>query len=75
MYVELPRDMTVKLAALPEEGMGYQYVDVRLKDGRRIPWVIVINCAILSLPDKLGVIRTDDILDIVAIPRRDLANR
>jgi len=35
------------MKVLPESGMGYQVVDVHLKDGRVVREVIVINCEVM----------------------------
>ena len=45
--MHLSKKWTDKLAALPESGMGYQVVDVHLKDGRVVREVIVINCEVM----------------------------
>ena len=52
-----------KLINLPEAGMGYQTVDVILKNGSTVNGLIVINCR-----DILGEVyfSEDDIVDIVA---------
>ncbi|MBI2674307.1 MAG: hypothetical protein HYX22_01015 [Candidatus Yanofskybacteria bacterium] len=52
-----------KLVNLPESGMGYQTVDVILKNGSTVRGLIVINCQ-----DILGKVyfSEDDIVDIVA---------
>jgi hypothetical protein len=35
----------------PESGMGYQRVDVRFADGRRVENVVVLNAEQLDVPD------------------------
>ena len=39
------------LAQLPESGMGYQRVDVRLADGREVIDTVVFNGEEIELPD------------------------
>ncbi len=41
--IELPEHLVELLMQLPEDGMGYQYVDVVLKDGRVIKAQVVLN--------------------------------
>jgi len=61
--MRLSRKWVDKLVNLPEAGMGYQTVDVRLKDGRTVNGLIVLNCQ-----DIMGTVyfSEDDIVDIVA---------
>jgi len=61
--MRLSRKWVDKLVNLPEAGMGYQTVDVRLKDGRTVKGLIVLNCQ-----DIMGTVyfSEDDIVDIVA---------
>lgn len=40
-----------QLAGLPESGMGYQRVDVRLADGREVIDTVVFNTQEIELPD------------------------
>lgn len=60
--MRLSRKWVDKLVNLPEAGMGYQTVDVILKNGSIIKGLIVLNCQ-----DILGKIyfSEDDIVDIV----------
>jgi hypothetical protein len=44
--------------------MGYQIVDITLRDGRTIPKVFVFNCEQAVLPDDVGRVRSRDIVDI-----------
>jgi hypothetical protein len=42
----------------PESGMGYQVVDVRLRDDRLVEKVMVFNCEEIQLPEefvKVGI--------------------
>ena len=52
-----------KLVRMPEAGMGYQVVDVVLKNGSTVLGLIVLNCQ-----DILGSVyfSENDIADIVA---------
>ena len=52
-----------KLLNLPEAGMGYQTVDVVLKNGTTVKYLMVLNCQ-----DILGAVyfSEDDIGDIIA---------
>ncbi|MGA8171343.1 MAG: hypothetical protein WB816_11035 [Methylocystis sp.] len=64
MLITLSNAMTRKLAALPEAGMGYQRVDVELRDGRRLEDVMVLESTLLDVPATAGKVDSDDILDI-----------
>jgi hypothetical protein len=52
---------TQRLAQLPESGMGYQRVDITLKDHRVIQNVIVFNAEECQTDEEF---RTTDIVDI-----------
>ncbi len=45
--MELPEKFVEKLVQLPETGMGYQVVDIYLKDGR-VFVAIVLNCEFVT---------------------------
>ncbi len=51
MRIKLDPRWTKMLQALPESGMGYQRVDLRLADGREIKDVPVFNAEEMDLPD------------------------
>lgn len=51
-----------KLVNLPESGMGYQVVDVILKNGSTIKGIMVLNCQ--DILEKV-YFSEDDIVDIV----------
>ena len=53
-----------KLLAIPESGMGYQVVDIRLKDGTIIGKVFVYNCSVLKIPEKRKHFTENDIVNI-----------
>ena len=64
MQLELRPETIKRLLALPENGMGYQLVDLVLVDGRVVPSVPIFNCEIANLPDTLGGITASDIADV-----------
>lgn len=66
MRLELGRRWTEKLARLPESGMGYQRVRVRLEDGRTIDDALVYNARVLEVPDDAPSFGPQDIDDIEA---------
>lgn len=49
---------------LPESGVGYQIVDIGLKDGRVLKKQIVLNCEILELSNKFEDINIKDVREI-----------
>jgi hypothetical protein len=53
-----------KLRNQPESGMGYQRVRVRLKDGRVIEDVVVLNGSLLDLTEDVGPVTPPDIVDL-----------
>ena len=53
-----------KLVKLPESGMGYQIVDITLKDGRVLNRVTVLNCEIILLPAEYKNVCEKDIAEI-----------
>ena len=64
MKLDLDQRWTDRLAALPESGMGYQRVRVRLLDGRTIAPAIVLNAQILQVDQPTAPFRTVDIAEI-----------
>ena len=64
MLVPLESNWARILAALPENGMGYQVVDVRLRDGHRVDGLFVYNAEQLEWPDDRPRIRPTDIAEI-----------
>ena len=54
MRIKLDRCWTDRLIDLPESGMGYQRVDVRLADGRVLRDLVVFNAEELEVPDEVG---------------------
>ena len=61
--MRLSRKWVDKLLRMPEAGMGYQVVDVVLKNGSVVRGMMVLNCQ-----DILGAVyfSDDDIADIIA---------
>jgi len=61
--VRLSKKWIDKLVTLPESGMGYQVVDVHLKNGAIIKKIIIVNCCILINQNNLSF-SENDIQDI-----------
>ncbi len=53
-----------KLVELPESGMGYQTVVVRLKNGMEIAGLTVLNCQMLVFPKNISLFGNRDIAEI-----------
>jgi hypothetical protein len=64
MQLKLDDRWIEKLAGLPESGMGYQRVRVRLRDGRVVAHGLVFNAEILEVGDEAGAFTPTDIADI-----------
>ena len=64
MFVVLQPHQIDKCVALPENGMGYQIVDVTLRNGRQVTNLTLIDSSILELPDDIGNVMAADITDI-----------
>lgn len=64
MKVKLNKYWIEYLSNLPESGMGYQKVGVKLKDGKIIRNVLVFNAEEMEMPDKSGKIALSDIVEI-----------
>ena len=54
MRIKLDQHWTKRLLQLPESGMGYQRVDVRLADGRELRDVLVFNCEEMEVPREFA---------------------
>ena len=52
MRVKLEQRWIKRLLKLPESGMGYQRVDLRLADGRELKNVLAFNAEEVELPDE-----------------------
>lgn len=61
--VKLSVSIRNKLISLPETGMGYQIVNVLMKDGNTIKGLKVLNCENLII--KNHKIDSDSIADVV----------
>jgi hypothetical protein len=64
MQIELRKDIINRLMRLPENGMGYQLVDLVLADGRVVPSVMIFNCEIANLPERFRDVRPSDVADV-----------
>ena len=64
MQIELRPELVNRLLALPENGMGYQLVDLVLVDGRVVPSVPVFNSEVADLPDTFGGVTASDVADV-----------
>jgi hypothetical protein len=49
---------------LPESGMGYQRINVRLKSGKLNIGLIVENAEQLNIPETVDAFKEEDIVDI-----------
>jgi hypothetical protein len=58
--LELNKDQVELLSHFPEQGMGYQIVDLTLKNGKKLKGIIVFNCSQLNLVGE-EIITADDI--------------
>lgn len=58
--INLPKKFSDLLGNLPEQGMGYQIVDIVLKNGKYLTKKIVFNSSILEL-EKSEEIKAKDI--------------
>ena len=54
MRVKLDQRWTKRLLELPESGMGYQRVDVRLADGRELRDLLVFNAEEIEVPGEFA---------------------
>lgn len=63
MRIKLNEYWIKKMLELPESGMGYQHVEVRLKDGTIVKEGFVYNAEELELPDVQDI-KLDDISEI-----------
>ncbi|XSG80952.1 MAG: hypothetical protein ACPW61_07530 [Methyloligella sp. ZOD6] len=64
MQLELRQKFIKKLVELPESGMGFQMVDLKLADGRTVPNVPVFNSEIAQLPDTYRGIAPADVIEV-----------
>ena len=68
MRLDLNPHWTGRLLELPESGMGYQRVRIRLKNGRTIPRALVFNAEVLQVEEAVPPFRSEDIADIEIEP-------
>ena len=54
MRIKLDDRWTKRLLELPESGMGYQRVDVRLADGRELRDVVVFSAEEIEMPREFA---------------------
>ncbi len=47
--LKLLKKFTIKLSILPENGMGYQIVDILLKNGNKLKRRVILNSTFLKL--------------------------
>jgi len=59
--MKLPQRWVKRLLQLPESGMGYHRVDLRLEDGRELKDVLVVNAEQAALPAKFANARIQDL--------------
>ena len=67
LVVRLDEKWIRMLAALPENGMGYQKVNVQLRDGYLVAGLFVHNAEQLDWPDDRPRIRPADIVNIAFV--------
>jgi hypothetical protein len=53
-----------KLMKLPESGMGYQLVDIYLKNGHIMKKIVVVDSEIICLPEGFEDTHESDITEI-----------
>lgn len=53
--IKLPNNIVKKLQALPESGMGYQIVNFKLKSGKFLKKITVLNSSIAILEQNITV--------------------
>jgi hypothetical protein len=61
MTIRLPEKWARFLLRQPESGMGYQRVDVRLTNNRKIKDVVVFNAEEIELPDDCAQCEIEEI--------------
>jgi hypothetical protein len=64
MRLHLPERWIDHLCNLPESGMGYQRVDIRLKNGDKLKGVFVFNAEEVECPLQSVYFKSEDITDI-----------
>lgn len=61
MRIRLEPRWTKRLLELPESGMGYQRVDIRLVDGRELKDIMVFNAEEIEVPDEFARAQIKDV--------------
>ncbi len=61
MRIRLEPRWTKRLLELPESGMGYQRVDIRLVDGRELKDVVVFNAEEIEVPEEFARAQIKDV--------------
>jgi hypothetical protein len=61
MRIKLEQRWTTRLLDIPESGMGYQRVDVRLADGREFRDLLVFNAEEIEVPGELAAAEIADV--------------
>ena len=61
--ISLPENIITKLVELPEQGMGYQIVDILLTNGHELKNKLVFNSSVLELEEN-ELINLKDIVSI-----------
>lgn len=61
MRIRLEPRWIKRLLELPESGMGYQRVDIRLVDGRELKDVVVFNAEEIEVPDEFTQAQIKDV--------------
>ena len=59
--IQLPEQWSEELVRMPESGMGYQRINIRLKDGRTLKGVIVLNAEQAQVSEPFN---PDDIIEL-----------
>ncbi len=62
--IRLLDNQSETLTLLPEQGLGYQIVDIELVDGRHLEKLLVIDSTYLLFEDEAESIDPNDILSI-----------
>jgi hypothetical protein len=70
MRIKLSENWVEYLCSMPESGMGYQVVDVMLKDGRVLREIVVFNAEELGLPPEYKDLKIEDIEDVKFLGKR-----
>jgi hypothetical protein len=63
MQLVLAPKLIDKLAHMPEQGMGYQLVDLRLRDGRWLTAIVVRNGEFAQIPGGRRL-SADEVVDV-----------